>query len=92
MTGSSTGNGSAPRVRGTVQPVFFFKFIQRFSPACAGNGLVPIPLISQVIYDVKERHQDEQHFCHTESGGFASGVAAGGEFAGAVWLGPAMAD
>ena len=31
-------NGSAPRVRGTVPAVAVAAFVNRFSPACAGNG------------------------------------------------------
>ena len=47
--------GSAPRVRGTGGMSYDSLRGQRFSPARAGNGHTPIPLISLPIHDVKER-------------------------------------
>ena len=64
IDGVSSRDGSAPRVRGTVENQRSNPAAGRFSPACAGNGLASIPLMSRSIHDVKERHQHEQQFCH----------------------------
>jgi hypothetical protein len=60
--------GSAPRVRGTALTLMAKAAYDRFSPACAGNGLVRIPLMALAFHDVKERHQHEQHLHHCVSG------------------------